>query len=132
VEPARVFKKRVLLGLFIIVAGVCASLPFRKEAPEDGAAASKSAASSTASTASPLVEAPATLTQLPLAPSPYLDDGSRDREPVQAHRAPLASTAEEVVAVPREEPVVLPMLPVSFQVKESSDRIPRLQGERDA
>jgi nucleoid-associated protein YgaU len=52
----------------------------------------------------------------PLVPSPYLDDGSRER----AHASPLVTPAEELSAVPQERPVTPPMLPVSFQVKEST------------
>lgn len=129
-ERACVFKKRVLLGLAIIVGGVCASLPFRRISPQTTAAVPNTAASSE-SKSSPLVEpSPATVANTakvepeqypsrpPLVPSPYLDDGSQEK---QAQTSPLVTSAEEVSAVPQEKPVTPPMLPVSFQVKEDTN-----------
>src|SRR5204863_2462244 len=97
---ARVSRKRVLLGLFIIAGGVCASLPFRKAAPVPAIAASSSAASS-ASTSSPLADI--AFSKGPPAPSPYLDDGSQQEEVLTGRTPRSKNPTEEIASVPREE-----------------------------
>ena len=117
-------RKRVLLGLFIIAGGVCASLPFRKQSTVQTTAAPTSK-----STTSPLVGPPSMTAKTgqgfapphSLVPSPYLDDGSQQREDLLPLRATRTNSAEEIASVPREETIAPPMLPVSFQVKEHSN-----------
>jgi nucleoid-associated protein YgaU len=124
-----VSRKRVLLGLFIIAGGVCASLPFRKQSP---VAATAATASNNAT--SPLVGPPHSSSVTAkigqgfapphsLVPSPYLDDGSQQREDLLPLRATRTNSAEEIASVPREETIAPPMLPVSFQVKENSNSL---------
>jgi len=116
VERAIVSKQRVLLGLSIIAAGICASLPFRRERPADPP---PSTAVASPPAASPLLEKPSAAT-IPVlsSASPYLDNGSQRLEPNRFAGAGTSPAVEEIAPLPQDKPVVPPMLPVSFQVKD--------------
>jgi len=126
-----VSKKRVFLGISIIAGGVCASLPFRRDATI--ATAPELSVASPQKDRNPLLPlavspppvstvAPGqTVPGIPSAPSPYLDNGSEPLKRVIGNpsRSPLA--IEEIPALPKDKSSALPMLPVSFQVKESDE-----------
>lgn len=124
-------KKRVFLGLSIIAGGVCASLPFRRDATI--ATAPELSVASPQKDRNPLLPlavspppvstvAPGqTVPGIPSAPSPYLDNGSEPLKRVIGNPWRSPSAIEEIPALPKDKSSALPMLPVSFQVKESDE-----------
>jgi nucleoid-associated protein YgaU len=129
-----VSRKRVLLGFSIIAGGVCASLPFLRETPlsvpSGDPVASPSPApivhlvqspvATAAPTAPPLAtESPAQ--KVPAGPSPYIDDGSQRLERSNPPGIATAAPLEEITASPKDKIASLPLLPVSFQVKQPDE-----------
>ena len=121
-------RKRVLLGLSIIAGGVCAALPFRHELPVSIPAPASPAASvpenanpllqpAIAGATSPSVASQQTLAA-PIAPSPYIDDGSQRLERENDTHISSPPPPEEIAALARPNSTEPPMLPVSFQVKQ--------------
>ena len=124
-------KKRVLLGLSIIAGGVCASLPFRREATVSTAPDSEVASpQKDRSPLLPLAVSPPpvptvapgqTVPGIPGAPSPYMDNGSERLKHVIRNQSRSPAAIEEIPALPKDKSAALPMLPVSFQVKEADE-----------
>ena len=125
-------KKRVLLGLSIIAGGVCASLPFRRDATVSIPASDSEVASAheDPSPLLPLAVSPPSVTTeaseqtisgIPGAPSPYLDNGSERLERMVGNHSRSPSVVEEIPALPKDKSIAPPMLPVSFQVREPDE-----------
>ncbi len=125
-------KKRVLLGLSIIAGGVCASLPFRRDATVSTSAPDSEVASAhedhnpllplaVSPPPMPSVASEQTVSSIPGAPSPYLDNGSERLKRVTGDPSPSNPGIEEISAHPKDKSIVPPMLPVSFQVKEPDE-----------
>ena len=125
-------RKRVLLGFSIIAGGVCASLPFLRETPLTLPAKDPVVPTSPdlvvhvaqpppAGPSSPSLAKEQSPPEIPAGPSPYIDDGSqrlgRDNSAGTLTAAPL----EEITASPKEKVASLPLLPVSFQVKQPDE-----------
>lgn len=124
-------RKRVLLGFSIIAGGVCASLPFLRETPLAPPQSQSVPASvtepivhivqpPTASAAGALAPEPSPV-EVPAAPSPYIDDGSQRLERQKQAGIAVSVPLEEITASPKEKATTLPLLPVSFQVRQPDE-----------
>jgi nucleoid-associated protein YgaU len=126
-----VSRKRVLLGFSIIAGGVCASLPFLRETPltlplQDSVTPALPdpiihLVQPAAAPPSETVAAESPSAEVSTGPSPYIDDGSQRMERGNSDAIASSMPPEEITANPKEKSASLPLLPVSFQVKQPED-----------
>lgn len=127
-------RKRVLLGFSIIAGGVCASLPFLRETPLTPPQSQSVHASAiepivhvvqpptaSATSAAGVLAAEPSPAEVPAAPSPYIDDGSQRLERQKQAGIAVSAPLEEITAHPKEKTTNLPLLPVSFQVRQPDE-----------